>query len=152
MTMSPTPTADTMMIGIFSFRNALFTLLMADEEEDGLAAASTAAWFGGGDVGGGDGDGDGGALVWLSRTLTKSACAEAGSVMDSSWTYGSAVVSTLPSTKSPKLMSRYAFRTAPRFSVKVNIGGGGTHGMMSPRPSHNLQTRWESWAGTRARN
>ena len=132
MTMSPTPTADTMMIGIFSFRNALFTLLMADEEEDGLAAASSAAWFGGGDVGAGagagagdgDGDGDGGALVWLSRTLTKSACAEAGSVMDSSWTYGSAVVSTLPSTKSPKLMSRYAFRTAPRFSVKVNIGGG----------------------------
>jgi hypothetical protein len=140
-----------MMIGIFSFRNWLFTLLMAVKEEEGegaASAASMAAWslFDGVDV-----DVGGGELVWLRRTLRKSACAEAGSVVDSSCTYGSAVVFTLPSTKSPKSMSRYTFRTAAGFSECKNIGGLGAHGMMSPRSSRNLQTHWKSWAGTRER-
>ena len=106
-TTSPMPMDKTMMIGIFSFINAFFTFLGTEEDADaeGTSAASIAAWSGGADV-------DAGAPVWFSRTLTKSACAEAGFVVDSSCTYGAAVVLTLPSTKSPKLMSRYTFRTA----------------------------------------
>ena len=148
---SPTPTADTTMIGIFSLINALFTLSRAEEEVEvegeGALAASRAAWFGA-EVGGAL------LVVWSSRTLIKSACADAGSVVDSSCTYGSAVVFTLPSTKSPKLMSRYAFRTVSKNKCEGKYWGGwvgGAHGMMSPKPSRNLQTHWESWAGTGAR-
>lgn len=46
------------------------------------------------------------------RTLTKSECAsEVSLVVERSWIYGSAVLFALPSTKSPKLMEMYTFRT-----------------------------------------
>lgn len=96
----------TIMMGIFSFINELFTPLDEEDDDDdaeGASAAAIAAWSGGSDV-------DAEAPGWFSRTLTKSACAEEAFVVDRSCTYGAAVVFK-PSTKSPKLTSRYTFRT-----------------------------------------
>lgn len=46
------------------------------------------------------------------RVLTKSACDEAGVVVESNWMNGGAVFDVEPSTKSPKFMRMYALRTS----------------------------------------
>ena len=92
------PTDETIMIGIFSFINAPltpFVVVVGDGVDDASAASMliAACSAGVGVVAP--------LLVWLSRTLTKSACAEAGFVVDSNCTYGAAVLLVFPSTKSP---------------------------------------------------
>lgn len=135
-----TPTDNTMIIGIFCFKNALFTsplLLVWDEPVVGcrfeLITLSTA----------GVGVEDTAAPVWLSLTFTNSAWAAAGFVTDSNCTYGSAVVSTLPSTKSPKLIRRYTFRTGGGLE-DTDVDHSGIHrtyGKKSRESCRNMGTR-----------
>ena len=88
------PTDETIMIGIFSFINAPltpFVVVVGDGVDDASAASMLIAACSAGV----------GVAPVLSRTLTKSACAEAGFVVDRSCTYGAAVLLVFPSTKSP---------------------------------------------------
>jgi hypothetical protein len=141
-----TPTDNTMIIGIFCFKNALFTsppLLVWDEPVVGCRSDILSTM--------GAGVEDAAAPVWLSLTFTNSAWAAAGFVTDSNCTYGSAVVSTLPSTKSPKLIRRYTFRTGGKLEDIDVIDHSGIHrtyGKKSRESCRNMGTRQRRWVGT----